>query len=304
MKRLDGLPPDQRAALALIVGQHKSYAQLAGALGIDDQAVHDRAHAALAMLAPALARRLTPEQRELVGEHVLGQAADPEQSERTEELLDSSPAAREWAAALEAELAPLAGTGDTGAPDPPPAEQANANGRHVAAQAPRRAVPSSRLGGAILLALLVAGIVVAVVLTTGGGGSSSHHNAAKNAANTSTTPRVTSQIALQAVEQGSHAAGAVEVLQSGSKRAFYMIASHLAPTQGFYYAIWLWNSATSHEPVSRAPAVGASHRFEGGSFLPEDAANYKYILLTRETSTKPAAPSSHVVLAAQFSVGH
>ena len=61
MSRLDELPPDQRAALSLLLRQHKSYAEVAALLGIAERAVHDRAHAALAVLAPAQARELTPE---------------------------------------------------------------------------------------------------------------------------------------------------------------------------------------------------------------------------------------------------
>jgi hypothetical protein len=310
--RLEQLPADQRAALTLIVRQGKSYTELAGVLGIDEQAVHDRAHAALAMLAPARARRLTAEQRALIGDHVLGQDAGPAQAAQAQDLLASSADAREWAQALRAELAPLAsGT---------PAEErlavaapapASANGHHATGATedadvdepvpgPRGpAVRSSRVGGAILLALLVAGIVVAVVLLSSGGGSGKN---AKRPAAAASGPRVTAQFPLQAVERGSKAAGAVEVLQDGSKRAFFMIASHLPPTNGFYYAIWLYNSQTSHEAVSRAPSVGSKGSFEGGSFLPEDAAHFKYILLTRETSASPRSPG-HVVLASQFSVG-
>jgi Sigma-70, region 4 len=308
--RLDRLAPDQRATLALIVGQRKSYPELAAVLGLDEQAVHDRAHAALAMLAPTLARRLTPDQRELVGEHILRGAGAPRAPE-VQELLASTPAAGEWAAALEAELAPLSAAMTS--ERAPARAVTSANGhqdagrvaagpeRSAAAGERRRPVRSSRLGGAILLVALVAAVVVAVVLISGGG-SSGRHSSSKGS-QASSGPRITNRFALQATEQGSHAAGAVEILQSGSKRAFYMIASQLPPTHGFYYAIWLYNSASSHEALSRAPAVGSSGSFEGGSFLPENAASYKYILLTRETSSKPSAPSAHVVLGAQFSVG-
>ena len=55
MSRLDELPPDQRAALSLLLRQRKSYGEVASMLGIGEQAVHDRAHAALAVLAPRLA---------------------------------------------------------------------------------------------------------------------------------------------------------------------------------------------------------------------------------------------------------
>ena len=76
MSRLDELPPDQRAALSLLLRQRKSYADVAAILGIPARAVHDRAHVALAMLAPRQARGLAPEHREEIGEYLLGQQPD------------------------------------------------------------------------------------------------------------------------------------------------------------------------------------------------------------------------------------
>src|ERR1700733_7913230 len=73
MSRLDELPPDQRAALSLLLRQRKSYAEVATLLGISELAVHDRAHAALAVLAPRRARELSSERRLEVGDYLLGQ---------------------------------------------------------------------------------------------------------------------------------------------------------------------------------------------------------------------------------------
>ena len=75
MSRLDDLPPDQRAALSLLLRQRKAYAEVAAMLQISERAVHDRAHAALAVLAPRQARELAPERREQIGDYLLGQSA-------------------------------------------------------------------------------------------------------------------------------------------------------------------------------------------------------------------------------------
>jgi hypothetical protein len=115
MSRLDELPPDQRAALSLLLRQHKSYAQVAAMLAISEPAVHDRAHAALVMLAPA--RALTPEQRTDIGDYMLHQQPIAERL-RTRALLAASEPARAWAHELAAELAPIA---DAGLPDIPAA---------------------------------------------------------------------------------------------------------------------------------------------------------------------------------------
>ena len=116
MSRLDDLPPDQRATLSLLLRRRKSYAEVAALLGIQERAVHDRAHAALAVLAPRQARELTAERREEVGDYLLGQRAGVAERLATRKYLEGSPPARDWANALAGELAPLAG--DAAAGDP------------------------------------------------------------------------------------------------------------------------------------------------------------------------------------------
>jgi hypothetical protein len=151
---LQELPPDLRATLSLLLEQRKRYGEIAALLKIEQRAVHDRAHAALALLAPREARGLSAEEREQVGEYLLGQAA-PEQRAATVARLERSDAARAWAAALAAELDPLAGE----LPAIPAGGEPSA--------------PRSHRGGAILLAGLAAAVIVAVVLiVTLGGGSS------------------------------------------------------------------------------------------------------------------------------------
>jgi len=207
MSRLDDLPPDQRAALSLLLRQGKVYAEVAAMLQMGERAVHDRAHAALAVLAPREARELTPERREEIGDYLLGQSGGVARRLRARRLLDDSPAAQAWARAVAGELAPLAsgplpeipdGAGPSAASAPAPVSEGGRSharpegagpGATAAAAEPggepaagrsrspaaRTAVqlPSSRLGGAILLAAIAA-IVVTVVLLTSGGGSKGH----------------------------------------------------------------------------------------------------------------------------------
>ena len=132
---LQEIPPDLRATLALLLGQRQRYDAIAALLEIEERTVHDRAHAALALIAPRQARELSAAQREQVGEYLLGQAPPAEQSAAVA-YLESSAAARAWAQALAAELAPLP-TSDL--PAIPSRE------------APAGRAPSSRRGGAILL---------------------------------------------------------------------------------------------------------------------------------------------------------
>jgi hypothetical protein len=328
MSRLEQLPPDQRAALALLLAQRKSYAELAATLRISEHAVHDRAHAALAMLAPQLARGLAADQREQVGDYLLGQQQGVAERLATRTLLKESQPARAWARELSDALAPLAAqplpqipaadgaapAGDDGGGTPPAViarPPAGAAGTPPAGAFGERsgaaALPSSRLGGALVLAVIVAAIVVAVVLLTKGDSSHSSNAASstvRKAAKTTTTgPHIDQRFTISSPTPGSSAVGAVAFLSEGSKRAFYIAAEHLPPTQGrgFHYDIWLSRSPTSNVALSEAPQVASNGQLAGGAFLPSTVAEYHELLLTRETTRKPSHPGP-VVLRGSYSL--
>jgi hypothetical protein len=313
MSRLDELPPDQRAALSLLLRQRKSYGEVAAMLGIAEQAVHDRAHAALAVLAPSLARELTPERRREVGDYLLGQQSGVADRLRARTYLSSSAAARAWAQALSGELAPLS---DSALPEIPPADagasdtkgligaagSSSSGDAESPAFAPARSLPSSRAGGALLLAAIVAAVVVAIVLLTNGGSSGHKANAGAAAkSGTTTGPAISARLPLRAPSSTSRSVGLVQILSEGSKRAFYVVAEQLPATNGFFYALWLYNSPTSHEPLGKAPPVGSTHHLEGGGALPADAGSFGQVLLTRETSTHATHPG-RVILSGRFSL--
>ena len=324
MSRLDDLPPDQRATLSLLLRRHKSYAEVAAMLDIETRAVHDRAHAALAVLAAPQARELSAEQRDLLGDYLLGQRSGVAERLAARTLLDGSPQARAWARALAEQLEPLAGAALAEIPD----ERAAAEPTKSTAAAPsgparastaRSRPASSRLGGALLLGGILAVIVVAVVLLSKGGGSShgsgsSGASAAsgETAGSTSATGTTSStaakakedkRITLTSPDPSSKAAGVAEVLSEGSQYAFYLAAEHLAPSkgQGFFYAVWLYNSPSSFEALSKAPAVGSSGAVQGGALLPKDAGKYHTMLLTRETAGTPTKPGT-IVLRGSFAL--
>jgi hypothetical protein len=323
MSPLDDLPPDQRATLSLLLRRGKSYAEVAGMLDIDERAVHDRAHAALAVLAPRQARELTAAQREEVGDYLLGQRAGVAERLATRTYLDGSPQARAWATALAAQLEPLAGAplpeipGGAGPPEAPattaPATAAPSPKAPVASRgAQLRSASPARVRGALLLAAIVAAIVVAIVLLSGGGGSSSN-SAGSGAGGETTSSSATNtqksqakedkRITLTPPDASSKAVGVAEVLSEGSQYAFYLAAQHLAPSKGkgFFYAVWLYNSPSSYEALSRAPDVGSSGNVQGGALLPKDAGKYHTMLLTRETASKPTKPGP-VVLRGAFAL--
>lgn len=321
MSRLDDLPPDQRATLSLLLRRGKSYAEVAGMLDIDERAVHDRAHAALAVLAARQVRELTAAQREEVGDYLLGQRAGVAERLATRSYLDGSAQARAWATALADELEPLAGAllpeiPNGASPAVAPVAPGEAGSPFAAPRPSRgaqlRSASPARIRGALLLAVIVAAIVIAIVLLTGGGGSSS--NSANSGGGGETTGASTAstqksqakedkRITLTPPDASSKAVGVAEVLSEGSQYAFYLAAQHLAPSKGngFFYAVWLYNSPSSYEALSRAPDVGASGNVQGGALLPKDAAKYHTMLLTRETAPKPTKPGP-VILRGAFAL--
>jgi hypothetical protein len=322
MSRLDDLPADQRATLSLLLRQGKGYAQVAELLRIDEQAVHDRAHAALAVLAPRYARELTAQSREQIGDYMLGQRSAADRL-RARGVLEDSPAARAWAKALAAELAPLAAgrlpeipvgdhagdrNGATG-----PTLQTGAAAAHVpdgglpgdGESRPGTRLPSSRVGGAIVLALIVAAAVVAVVLITTSG-ASSHHHAGTAAGTTSTAtasshPVETKRIPMTTGNRSSKTVGLMWIVQENNKYGYLFAAEHLPPSHGFFYALWLYNSPSNAQALNRVPTVGSSGQVQGAQVLPTNAANYHHVILTRETSGNPARPGP-VVLKGEFAL--
>ncbi len=309
MSRLDELPADRRAALSLLLQRRKSYAEVSKLLGIAERAVHDRAHAALAVLAPREARELGAGEREEIGEYLLGQQPLAGERLRTRNLLSGSPQARAWARALVAELGPLADGNLPEIPDaddPAPQEPYPLSRAAEAPAAPAGGAPaaSSRRGGAILLAVLAVAVVVVVIVIVSSGSSGPKTTSTSSTSSTSTTgPKQEGRIALHP-SPGAHSAstGAVEILSEGEKKAFYIQAEHIPETKGFFYAVWLYNSPSSSLPLSKSPPVGANHKLAGAALLPSNAGKYKEILLTQETSTRPKHPG-RVVLRGTLSLG-
>jgi hypothetical protein len=310
MSRLDELPPDQRATLSLLLQQSKSYAQVAAMLGITERAVHDRAHAALALLAPSLARELTAEQRQEVGDYLLGAQPIAERL-RTRSYIAGSEPAHAWAGELAAQLAPLA---PANLPDvPPPAAPAPSSPAPAPASTPPGApsgdagqspLRSSRVGGAVLLGVLAAAVIVAVVLLVGGGGGGS---GSKKTTSTSTTsasnskePTLESENPIQPPNSKSKAVGVVDVVSREGSRYLLIEARNLPPAKGFYYAIWLYNSPTSALPVTETTEV-KDHTLGGLSRVPASAGAYHEILLTEETNPRPPHPGK-IVLRGHFTL--
>ena len=330
MSPFDDLPPDQRATLSLLLLQRKSYAEVAALLSIQEGSVRDRAHSALAVLAGGApigqkARELTVARREDIGDYLLGQQVSAAARLATRAYLDRSAVARTWAGAIASRAHPAGprrAAGDPGRRRPArqrlpgdPADrspQARERSGGPLGIRPSGSLPSSRLGGALLLAVIAAAVIAAVVLIVGGSGSGSHSGAnassspgkssSSKASTTASGPTEDARLTLTSPDPASKAVGVVEILSEGGKHAFYIAADHLAPSRGFFYAIWLYNSPTSHQALSKSPPVGSNGRLEGGALLPANAGDYHRMLVTRETSERPTRPGP-IVLSGPFRLG-
>lgn len=186
-----------------------------------------------------------------------------------------------------------AGNDETPAAKPPPRAPR-------ATPSPRQAA-SRRAGALLLLALVLIVVVVVVVVTSGSGGSSPKSASTTTASSSSAQAHIDKQLNLTPTQPGSSAVGLAEVLSKGSQYAFFVAAEHLPPTSGFFYAAWLYNSADDAQVLGRAPPVTSNGRLQAVGGLPANAAHYHQLLITRETTTKPAHPGP-IVLSGPFSL--
>lgn len=298
MTDLNRLPPDQRAVLSLVLDRGKSYSQVADMLAIPESAVRDRAHAALDALAGTT-----------------GAARAGERSARGDDV--SSGARSGVAGGIGGSVAGgIGGSRLRGAGGRPPdtggEPRSPRDVRQGASSRPARPA-SSRRNGALLLAVIAIAIVVAVILIAGGGkGSSDKNTVSKNTAPTNSTsststgttgkPKLDKTIKLAPVEASLKAQGEAYVLSESGRRAFYVAIQGLtAPSDGSFYAVWLYTSPSRAAPLGRAPANSSNGRIEGGGPLPTNAASYQQLIITRETSTHPSKPGP-IVLRGAFAV--
>lgn len=297
MSRLDVLPADQRAVLQLVLGQGRSYAEIAGLLDLRDREVADRAHSGLDALAPEAGRRLTPGRRHAIGDWLLGQSGEADAAE-TAGWLAGSATGRAWARQVSDALAPLgagalpaipAAETEAGPPasEPEPESGEPAEGR--AADSGRAEIPrASKIGGALLLLAIIGLVVVAIVTLTGGDNDAASGSAASTSAGGATTaapsttagsaPVPRAQINLQPVDGG--AAGVRRAGDAGEQRGFRDLrpgpsAERAAAVRG------LAGQRESLAPLGFRP-VGANGRFAANAPVPANAAQFREMVITRE----------------------
>jgi hypothetical protein len=125
--------------------------------------------------------------------------------------------------------------------------------------------------------------------TTTGAGSTS---------TTATTPaaKPLAQINLTPAQAGSKAVGIAEVLQEGTQRELAIVAQGLEPnTAHNAYEVWLYNSPSDARSLGFGPVVRANGKLAAATTLPADAAHFKQLIVTSETTKRPTRPGPVVM---------
>lgn len=315
MATLDTLPGDQRAVLQFVLGRGRSYDEIARLLSINPDSVRERAWAALDALGPET--RLTLDDRQAIGDYLLGQLPDSDVPAVRQRLAQSA-ADRAWAQMVSSELGPVASGPlpeiplDIPPPPPPTPATASAPVRARDANVDDGASRSSRRGGMVVIGLGVIAIVVVLVLVFHSSGAKrprrvAQSNSVTTPAGSSTTSaaasgtsagsaRVVTRIDLSPTRSGSRALAIAEVLQQGSARELAIVAQHVpANTRSNAYEVWLYNSPSDARSLGFvSPGVSSTgktaNRFTAAQVLPANVAHYRQLIVTVETKARPKAP--------------
>jgi len=270
MNSPERLAGDQRAALQLILGQGRSYGEIAGMLSIAPDEVRARARAALDALGPPTT--VSDAERGRITDYLLGQLPASDADAVFHSLADS-PGERAWARVVSSELGPLAADPLPRIPDgqaaraQPPAPDAQTAHHHPAAPdrdddtgAPQSEPPadrgqpagprSSRTGGIVLLTVVAAAIIAAVVIFVIKPGGSSHkhrgrsdavaavsqkdtNTSASSSSQTTTasaSASIVGQLNLAPPTGGGKVTGTAFVARQGSLKGLAIEAKHVPPT--------------------------------------------------------------------------
>lgn len=328
MSPLEPLAPDQRAVVALVLQQGRSYDEIAALLGMPVDAVRARALAGLATLARD--NGLPPEITGPLADYLLGQQS-PRDAEATRGLLAESAAAREWASDVAAGLEDVAPQGLPEIPggDEPahaagdePAKAAAAPGprpRPLREPSPPRddsPPAASRLGGVLLIAGVLAVVAVVLFLVFSGGDEPGGEQAASSptaAASATPTPTATPQVAdtipLRSTT-GGKAKGTMTVFLENGRLLFALQAQGVPQSgQGAAYAVWFTGPGDKARRLGFTNPVGADGQLgiQGPSekdveAFPKLYATYANVVVSQET-TEDAKRPSKVILSGKLPKG-
>ena len=309
MASLDSLSDGQRAILALLLRQNKSYDDLASLLKTDLDAVRARARGAVAALGPDPAR-INEDRRDEIADYMLGQQSASRRA-ATREYLQGSAPGRSWARGVANALSPLANGELPEVPAEPEevAEAFDALDRRAARQVEVK--KSSQLGSRLIAAGIGVVLAVALILALSLGGddepgSSAATTPSPTATTQATTPtgdvfEVKAQGTLRPPDGSeSDAKGDVAIVHFPDNDQYRLAfqATGLPPssTRGSAYGVWLYSSPTQNRFLGFPDTVvGADGKLETVSDLSPDTPAYSEVLLTRETAESPKRPGTIIL---------
>ncbi|MBV8217112.1 MAG: hypothetical protein JO325_01500, partial [Solirubrobacterales bacterium] len=133
--------------------------------------------------------------------------------------------------------------------------------------------------------------------TTGTAGTGTTGTTTRTTGTTGTTSaKIVAQINLDPPSGTGIAKGASFVVQAGTAFGIIVEAQGLAPNSHNAYAVWLSNSPTDSVRVGFVNTpVGKNGTLQTEGPLPSNAARYKTLLLTLETSATPKIPGQVVL---------
>jgi hypothetical protein len=163
-------------------------------------------------------------------------------------------------------------------------------------------------------AVIVVGVVLGLTLSGGGSKPAASHTTTGSAsastppgtttpaATTPTTgttasrPQILGQINLNPPSGGS-AKGIAEVLRQSGKDGVAIVAQGLKPNSKHdAYAVWLYNSQTDNHLLGFvSPGVTSNGKLQTAGGLPSNAAHFKKLIVTLESSGSPKAPGTVVL---------
>lgn len=310
MASLDSITDLQRATLALLLKQGKSYEEIAALLKTTPSAIQARAHEAVEAIGPA-SPDIGADRRREVADYLLGQQTASRRA-ATREYLEDSADGRSWSRAVAGALRPISGDDLPEIPaEPAEVDEAfEALDKRVARQ--EEVKRGSQVGTMIIFGAL--GLVVAIVLIIVLGVFDSEKEPTAKTSTVTRTARTTPAEQPQVVLQGalspprgsdSKASGETAIVNYQKANHFKLLiaAKDMRPApEGSAYAVWLYNSPTQLLFVGFPKGtVNDKGTLEVVADLTPQTPTFQQVLVTRERVAKPTKPGQ-IVLSGKIAV--
>lgn len=161
----------------------------------------------------------------------------------------------------------------------------------------RLRAPSSRLGGMLLIGGVAVVLVVLVIVLATRGGDDDETPAASSTPTTQTNAANQDvPVALGELKGSGKAKGAVQVVIRGQQQLLFMVGAEGVPTPSKNEAFAIWLDGGKKTKSKRLGFTQAQNGQLGAETpVPQDLADYKQLLVTRESDEKAKTPGRTVL---------